>query len=96
MLDDNCRKLIKDIVYKHLPSHSYQVFLFGSRATKTNRKWSDADVGILGQQKVPFEKLAEIQSELSDSNIPYRIDIVDFKSVTPEFAKIALSSIINL
>ena len=96
MLEDVWKKLIKDTVYKYLPSASYQVFLFGSRVTGENRKWSDADIGILGQQKIPYGKLIEIESELSDSDMPYHVEIVDFKSVTPEFAKIALSAKIDL
>lgn len=95
MLEDVWKKLIKNSVRKYLDT-SYQVFLFGSRAEGKNRQWSDADIGILGQQKVPNDKLVEIESVLSESDIPYLVDIVDFKSVTPEFAKIALSSKIDL
>ncbi len=96
MLEEVWKKLIKDTVYKYLPADSYEVFLFGSRAEGTNRKWSDADIGILGQEKVPGDKLIEIESELSESDIPYLVEVVDFKSVTPEFAKTALSSRIDL
>ncbi len=96
MLEDSWKKLIKDTIYKHLPADSYEVFLFGSRAEGKNRKWSDADVGILGNERVPTGKLVEIESELSESDIPYLVEVVDFKAVTPEFAKIAQSVKINL
>ncbi len=96
MLEDVWKKLIKRTVYKYLPADLYQIFLFGSRAEGTNRKWSDADIGLLGQQKVPAEKLVEIESDLSESDIPYLVEVVDFKFVTPEFAKIALKTKIDL
>lgn len=96
MLEDQWKKLIKDTIYKYLPADSYHAFLFGSRAVGNNRKWSDADIGIFGNQKIPGNQLIEIESELSQSDIPYLVDVVDFQSVPPDFAKIALSSKIDL
>lgn len=96
MLEDVWKKLIKDTVYKYLPVDSYQVFLFGSRATGKNRKWSDVDIGILGNQKISDDKFVLIESDISESDIPYLVEVVDFRSVTPEFTKVALSSKINL
>lgn len=95
MLEEKWKKLIKDTVQKYLGS-DIKVFIFGSRATGTNRQWSDADIGIMGNQKISGSKLVEIESELSESDIPYLIDVVDFQSVTPDFAKVALSSKIDL
>ena len=95
MLDDKWKLLIKQTVQKYL-GNDVQVFLFGSRATGTNRKWSDVDVGIVAGQKIAGDKMVEIESELSESDIPYLVDVVDFQSVNPDFAKVALSSKIDL
>ena len=94
MLEDQWRMLIKQTVQKYL-GNDVQVFLFGSRATGTNRKWSDADVGIITKEKLGNEILF-IQDDLEQSDIPYRVDVVDFNAVSPQFAKVALSSTIEL
>mgnify|MGYP001564578348 CR=1 FL=1 len=95
MLEDQWKALIKQTVQKYM-GNDVQVFIFGSRATGTNRKWSDVDIGVLGQDKVPGDKLFLIEDDIADTDIPYRVDVVDFKTIAPEFAKVALSSIINL
>lgn len=95
MLDDKWKLLIKQTVQKYL-GNDVQVFLFGSRATGTNRKWSDVDVGIITKEKITGDKKVEIESDLSESDIPYLVDVVDFESVNPDFAKVALSSKIDL
>lgn len=95
MLEDQWKALIKQTVQKYLGNDA-RVFIFGSRATGTNRKWSDVDVGIVAQEKIPGSKKVEIEYELSESDIPYLVDVVDFQSVNPDFAKVALSSKIDL
>ncbi len=95
MLEDKWKLLIKQTVQKYL-GNDVRVFLFGSRATGTNRKWSDADAGILANQEIAGDKMIEIESEISESDIPYLVEVVDFQSVAPEFAKIALSAKIDL
>ena len=94
MLEDQWKALIKQTVQKYLGNDA-RVFIFGSRATGTNRKWSDVDVGIVAREKLNHQILF-IQDDLEQSNIPYRVDVVDFDTVTPQFAKIALSSTIEL
>ena len=87
-------KRIKDTIYKYVSPSEYQVFLFGSRATGNNAKWSDFDVGIMGKEVLPYSKLEQIEHELEDSNIPYRVDVVDFARASDKFKRIALGKII--
>ena len=87
-------KRIKDTIYKYVSPSEYQVFLFGSRATGNNAKWSDFDVGIMGREALPYSKLERIEGELEESNIPFMVDIVDFARVSDKFKRIALGKII--
>jgi hypothetical protein len=50
------------------------------------------DVGILGKKPIPGHILIKIEESLEESDLPYKIDIVDFILVSPEFRKIALSN----
>ena len=89
-------KEIKKIIGKFIDLKKYDVFVFGSRAESKARKFSDYDIGILGDRTVPMGKIALIKDELEESDLPYRVDVVDFRLVSKDFKKIALSKIKKL
>lgn len=82
---------IKDIVLKYLPQDEYEVFLFGSRATGNNKKWSDYDVGILpkGAETFSASLKYDILDELDKQKIPFFVDLVDFTDVDNTFKEFA-------
>lgn len=96
MVNSNTLTQLKLTLKKHLTDSKYKAFIFGSRVSDKHRKFSDLDIGIMGPSKVPSSTLVKIQNDLSDSNIPYLTDVVDFSSVTDSFKTKALSNIINL
>ncbi len=87
---------IKNIIFQFLDPEEYGVFIFGSRATGKAKKYSDYDIGILGTKSVPLNILAKINEALEESNLPYRVDVVDFSLVSKDFKEIALSKIKKL
>ena len=89
----DAKKKIKNIILNNLPSGEFKVFLFGSRAIGNNSKWSDYDIGISGKRKLPISILAKIYNELEESDIPYKVDLVDFSNVSDKFKKSAMSKI---
>jgi uncharacterized protein len=93
MKEDECLKEIRNTIFNFLDSEKYDAFVFGSRATGNAGKLSDYDIGIIGNDPVPSFKKVLIEEALEESNIPYKIDIVDFSLVSPEFKEIALSPI---
>lgn len=80
---------VKEIIFSHLPD-GYQVFLFGSRTKKKAFRYSDFDIGILGEKPVPLKILATIEGELEESDLPVVVDLVDFQRVSEKFKKGAL------
>ena len=80
---------IKQTIRTHLSDPSYRLFLFGSRATGTARKFSDVDVGIEGRTPVSPTALANIQEALEESDIPCNVDIVDFSQTSDRFRSFA-------
>lgn len=86
--------IAKGIVLKHLDLKKYAVFLYGSRAYGTAQFSSDIDVGILGEQKVESKTLAAIKSEIESSVIPFKVELVDFKSAEEQFKKVALQKVV--
>jgi len=92
----NIEKEIEEIIFAFLSPKDYRAFIFGSRASGKAGKFSDYDIGILGEKPLSFETLSLIKGALDDSDIPVRVDIVDFSLVSPEFKKVALTKIKEL
>ena len=89
-------KKIREIIFKFLSPKDYRLFIFGSRITGKAGKFSDYDIGIQGKGSLSFGTLALIREALEDSDLPVRVDMVDFSSVSPEFKKVALSKVKQL
>lgn len=87
---------IKSILSKHLDHSSYKAYIFGSRATGNARKWSDIDIAIEGEKKVPGYIIEEIREDLENSNLPFVVDIVDFSLVSKRFKSVANQKVVPL
>lgn len=87
---------IKTIIRKYLPEDKYKAFIFGSRATGENLKWSDIDVGIEGKEPIPIMTKVDIEEKLENSDIPYIVDLVDFSHTSGKFRELALKHTIPL
>lgn len=84
---------LKKIILSAINPNEHLVFLFGSRANKTAKFYSDFDIGILG--KKPLGKIYhKIINQIEDSFVPYKIDLVDFYSVNSDFKEEALKGAI--
>ncbi len=93
MGDKKTKEAIKKIIFQHLSPNEYHIFLFGSRASGTHRKWSDYDIGILGKEEIPAPIITQIEEGLDQSNIPYVVEVVDFNCVSDRFKSVALTKI---
>jgi len=83
-------KKILDIVSQYLPSDDWWIFLFGSRAIGNADERADYDIGIFNiNHPLSFQVIDNIVSVLEDSDIAFKIDIVDFSKVTENFRAIA-------
>jgi predicted nucleotidyltransferase len=89
-------KFIRNTIYKHLPKEEYEAFVYGSRADGTAQKWSDIDVGVQGRKQAPILLLENIREELEESNIPYKVEVVDFAKVSDKFKNFALREAVEL
>ena len=85
--------IVKQIVLKHIPKDNFAVFLFGSRAVGNDKPLSDIDIGILGSEPLPTIIKVDLESDLEESIVPYKIDLIDFYQVDKDFKKEALNTI---
>jgi len=71
------------ILQTRLPGR--RVWAFGSRATgKRVRRFSDLDLAIEGEE-LPLELMGALRDALDESRLPFKVDVVDLATATPEF-----------
>jgi len=87
---------IKKIIFQFLDPKKYKVFIFGSRAKGKAKKYSDYDIEILGKKPLPSYLKVLIEEALEESDLPFKVDIVDFFNVSEDFKKVALKNIKKL
>jgi len=64
-----------------------KLVLFGSRARRDARAASDIDLAIRAKVRVPADLLAEARQALEDSSVPFRIDLLDYATASPELRR---------
>ncbi len=77
---------VQAILRTYVPNRT--VWVFGSRITGATKPHSDLDLVILGSKKLPIETLSALNEAFATSNIPIRIDIVDWNRISEEFQKV--------
>jgi len=78
-------ELLRDIVRDLFKGEDVTGILFGSRARGDYLQTSDVDVGILPTGEVNKGKIALFRERIENSNIPYKVDIVDLSRASKEF-----------
>jgi len=78
-------ELLKNIVKDVFKDEDVTVILFGSRARGDYFETSDVDVGILARGEMNRSKVALLRERIENSNIPYKVDVVDLSQASKEF-----------
>lgn len=65
-----------------------RVWAFGSRVMGTHKPFSDLDLALVGDEPISIETRAALSEALSDSALPYKVDIVDWASTSEAFQQI--------
>lgn len=86
---EEIKQTILQILGRHLELGEYEVFLFGSRANGYNRQWSDYDVGVRGPSQINHRTMAKINLDLDESDLPIKVDVIDFSQTSARFEEIA-------
>ena len=61
------------------------VWAFGSRARGQANRSSDLDLAIDAGRPLTLSETALLAEAFDEAPLPYRVDIVDMRSITPEF-----------
>jgi predicted nucleotidyltransferase len=69
----------------------YEVRAFGSRVHgRCLKKFSDIDLAIIADTPIDSGRLSELKEAFSESDLPYRVDVVDYASASQTFRDIIL------
>jgi len=78
--------MLQSIMKRYVPN--YKVWAFGSRVTGTYKPYSDLDLALVGDEPISIKTRAALSDALSESALPYKVDIVDWASTSKEFQEI--------
>ncbi|TSE27282.1 Nucleotidyltransferase domain protein [Tepidimonas sediminis] len=79
-------RIVRQILRQHVPQHP--VWAFGSRARRAARPLSDLDLAIITDRPLPLSVHAALTEAFSESDLPYKVDIVDWATTSDSFRKI--------
>lgn len=78
------RRIVLDVLDAHMPAEA-AVWVFGSRANGRARRYSDLDLAIDAGRRLTIDETAVLREAFDESDLPYRVDIVDWQAISPEF-----------
>jgi predicted nucleotidyltransferase len=79
-------EIVKAILKRHVPDAEVRVF--GSRVTWTAKNHSDLDLVIVGEGPLDFRTKALLEEAFEESDLPFRVDVVDWATASDSFRKI--------
>lgn len=65
-----------------------KVYAFGSRYKHNNRKFSDLDIALDIGEKLSIEFISDLKDAFEESDLPYRVDIIDYNNISEKFKNI--------
>ncbi|OOF78862.1 nucleotidyltransferase family protein [Rodentibacter caecimuris] len=78
--------IVQDILRTYLPD--YEVRAFGSRVKGTARKFSDLDLVVMSEQPLSLRRFADVSEAFSESDLPYKVDLLDWATISEGFREI--------
>lgn len=83
--------LVREILRRHLPA-GVRVWVFGSRARGTARRFSDLDLAVDCGSRLELDTLLALREEFEESELPYEVDVVDSCDMDGDFRAVVEGS----
>ncbi len=65
-----------------------EVWAFGSRAKWNAKEYSDLDLAVMSDQPIGLSVSAALADDFSESDLPFKVDVVDWATTSESFRKI--------
>jgi uncharacterized protein len=77
---------VRQILSEYVPE--FEVRAFGSRVQGSARESSDLDLVVMTDKPLDALRMADLREAFSDSDLPFRVDVVDWAATKERFQKI--------
>lgn len=82
------------IVEEILSKYPYTFYAFGSRTKGTQKRLSDLDLCF--KEPIPFNVQGHIEEDFQESDLPFKVDVLDWRLMAPEFQEIIGKNLIPI
>ncbi len=89
-LEERHQKIIQDILKKY----PYTFYVFGSRTKGSQKHFSDLDLCF--NDAIPMNIQAHIDEDFEESDLPFKVDLMDWNLMAPEFKEIIKNDLVLL
>ena len=87
----------EDLIIKNiLKAYTGKFYAYGSRVKGTAQKYSDVDIAIKCQEKIPFDKFLTLKAFFEDSTFPYQVDLIDLDSISEKFSNLIKDDLVEI
>lgn len=86
--------LIKSLL-STLPKYC-EVRAFGSRVNGSPKPFSDLDLALVADNAIPIDVMAELNEAFVKSDLPFKVDLIDWQLISPEFKNIISQNCITI
>ena len=74
----------------------YRLSIFGSRARGSYEVFSGIDIIAEGETPIPLTLLARIETDLSESDLPVKVDLIDARRASAEFLEAISADLVRI
>ncbi len=71
------------LLHSILAKYPYRFYAFGSRVK--GNSWEFSDLDLCYKDPIPTDVLVDLMADLSESDLPFKVDVVFWGDFTPEF-----------
>lgn len=80
-------RIVRQILQQHVPQ--YEVRAFESRVKGRAKPYSDSDLAVMTTaDPLPLWIHADLAEAFSESDLPWKVDLVDWQLISPDFRDI--------
>ena len=77
---------VRGILREHTPGNDVRAF--GSRVSRNARETSDLDLALMTDEPLSIARMAALRASFTESDLPFRVDIVDWANTSESFRKV--------
>ena len=93
-LEEKYQDFIISAVKRFLPN--VDIYIYGSRVKGKALKYSDVDIALKSDEKIPFEQLLALKAYFHDSTFPYMVDIIDLDNISEKFYSLIKDDLVKI